>query len=216
MIARRPTPHPPLDDPWADPLAVALLDLSAEIGLTRVTVAGLCERAGVEVVSFGCRFTGREDCARHFLADFILDFEARIGGVYDRHTDWRTALRATAYECADWAEEHPGLLRFGAIGLLEAHDEMMRVQREEAFRFCAGLIDGGRAAAPDPAAIPDSAPVVGIGAIMTLIGHRLQKGEPLHAHATVPEMMYMVVRPYLGETVAREELELPRPKVETT
>jgi AcrR family transcriptional regulator len=211
MIARRPTPAPPERDPWADPLAVAVLDLGAERGYRNVTVPGLCERAGIEVAEFRRRFTDREDCARKCLAAFITDFEARIGAVYDRHADWRTALRATAYECADWAEEHPNLLRFGAIGLLEARDEMMRVQREEAFRFCAGLIDGGRAAAPDPAAVPDSAPVVGIGAIMNLAGNRLQKGEPVEPHAMVPDMMYLVVRPYLGETIAREELDLPRP-----
>jgi AcrR family transcriptional regulator len=192
-------------------LAVAVLDLSAERGYQNVTVADLCERSGIEVAEFRRRFADREECARDCLTAFIADFEARIGAVYDRHLDWRTALRATAYECADWAEEHPNLLRFGAIGLLEARDEMMRVQREEAFRFCASLIDGGRAAAPDPAAVPDSAPVVGIGAIMNLAGHRLQKGEPLEVHAIVPEMMYLVVRPYLGEAVAREELALSRP-----
>jgi AcrR family transcriptional regulator len=211
MIARRPTPAPPERDPWADPLAVAVLDLSAERGYPNVTVADLCERAGIEVAEFRRRFVDREECSRDCLAAFIADFEARVGAVYDQHADWRSALRATAYECADWAEEHPNLLRFGAIGLLEARDEMMRVQREEAFRFCAGLIDGGRAAAPDPAAVPDSAPVVGIGAIMNLAGRRLQKDEPLEVHAMVPEMMYLVVRPYLGDVLAREELRLSRP-----
>jgi AcrR family transcriptional regulator len=209
---RRPTPPPVEPSPWDDPIALAVLDLAAERGWAATSVADITNRAGVETAEFERRFASKEDCGGQMLEAFIVDFEARVGAVYDSHDDWLTALRATAYECADWAEEHSTMLRFGTIGVLEAGNEMMRVRREEAFKFCAALIDGGRAEAADPGSVPDSAPVIGIGAIMNLIGHRLQKGVPLEAHAHVPEMLYLVVRPYLGEERAREELTMPRPQ----
>jgi hypothetical protein len=97
------------------------------------------------------------------------------------------------------------------VEILAAKSEMMRVRREEAFQFCAELIEAGRAAAPDPDSVSQAASMVAIGSIMNLVALRLQRGEELRVHESVPEMMYAAVRPYLGEEAAREELSLPRP-----
>jgi AcrR family transcriptional regulator len=198
-------------DPWRDPLAVAMVDLCAERSYERVDVEDLLERSGLSAAEFSRRFIDKEDCAMEVLEAFVEDFETRIRSVFESHEEWRTALRATAYECADWAEEHPNLLRFGTVEILAAKSEMMRVRREEAFQFCAELIEAGRAAAPDPDSVSQAASMVAIGSIMNLVALRLQRGEELRVHESVPEMMYAAVRPYLGEEAAREELSLPRP-----
>jgi hypothetical protein len=49
-----------------------------------------------------------------------------------------------------------------------------------------------------------------VGAIIQLLTHRLQSDAPIEPHAMVPAMMHIVVRVYLDEEAAREELELPR------
>jgi AcrR family transcriptional regulator len=206
-----PLPPPPAFDPFADPLAEAVVDEVVERGYAAATVAGVVERAGIGREEFEGRFVDLEDAALRVYEAFIADFERRVGIAYNAEAGWQAGLRAAAYVTADWMATNPNLVRFGTVEVLEMRSEMARVRREEVFVYCARLIDGGRDEAPDPSAVPDSAPVVAIGSIMQLLTHRVQKGMEIDAHGMVPEMMYAAVRPYLGEERAREELTLPRP-----
>jgi AcrR family transcriptional regulator len=209
--SRRSPQARPDSNPFADPIAVAIVDVVAERGYAAASIEEAIERARVTRAEFDRRFTGKEDCALQVLEAFIADFKWRISTAYCSYSDWRTSLRAAAHATADWMEEAPNLIRFGVLEVLNMESEMARVRREEAFVFCAGLIDDGRVEAPDPDAVPASAPMVAAGSIIQLLTHRLQKGGEIDPRGTVPEMMYQVVRVYLGEEVAREELTLPRP-----
>jgi AcrR family transcriptional regulator len=199
-------PPPPSRDPFSDPLALALVDEVAERGYAATTIAGVIERAGIRREEFDRRFADLENAALRTYEAFIADFERRVGGAYNAQVEWRAALRAAAYETADWMTESPNLVRFGTVEVLEIRSEMARVRREEVFIYCAGLIDAGRADAVDPDAVPDSAAIVAIGSIMQLLSHRVQKGIGIDPHAMVPEMMYAATRPYVGEELARQEL----------
>lgn len=188
-----------------------MTDVVAERGYEATTVDAVLDRAGVARSEFDERFAGKEDCALKTLEAFIADFEWKVGGAYAAFGDWRTGLRAAAYACADWLVEVPNLVRFGLVEVMKADSDMPRVRREEAFRFCAALIDGGRAEAVEP--VGESTAVVAIGSIIQLLTQRMQIGAAVSAHEIVPQMMYAVVRPYLGEEAAREELTMPRPGV---
>jgi AcrR family transcriptional regulator len=204
-------PPPPSRDPFADPLARAIVDEVVERGYSAATLAGVLERAGIDRAEFERRFVDLEEATLRTFEAFIADFERRVGMAFNAGADWRSGLRASAYAAADWLAANPDLVRFGSVEVLEMRSEMARVRREEVAIFCAGLIDAGRSEAPDPAAVPDSAAIVAIGSVLQMLTHRVQKGIDIDAHAMVPETMYAAVRPYLGDEVAREELVLPRP-----
>jgi AcrR family transcriptional regulator len=198
-------------DPFSDPLYVALIDVVAERGYEAADVDSVTRRAGVDAAGFYCRFADKEDCVQRAYEAFIEDFLWHVQRAYDAGPDWRSALRGAAYAAADWMNEHPRTARFGGVDVLYARNEMVRVRREEVFRYCAGLIDAGRAEAPDPSAVPEAAPIMAIGAIAQILTARMQKGEALETDRMVPAMMYQAVRPYLGEAVAREELAIAPP-----
>jgi AcrR family transcriptional regulator len=191
-------PRPPEQDPYDDP----------------IIVAEVAERAGVGLDEFFRCFKGKEDCAQRSFESLDDDWRFRIYSAYSGQPDWRRALRAAAYEMADWMGEHPETMRFGMVEILKAENEMIRVRREESFRWGAGLIDRGREAASRPAGIPDAAALMAVGSIVQLLTHRLQTGVPVEPAEMVPLMMYMATRPYVGEELAREEFELPRPSEE--
>jgi AcrR family transcriptional regulator len=212
MIARVAIPPRPDPNPHLDPISVAIVDLSVERGYEQVRVEDVVERAGVGAEEFQRRYTGKEDCALRVFETLAAEFEWRVGTAYNRESEWRSALRAAAGAAADWMLEVPNVVRFGTVEVLAMESEMARVRREEAFAYCAGLIDRGREEAPDRDAIPEGAAAVAIGSIMHLLTHRLQRGDEVDPHAIIPELMYGVVRPYLGEEIARQELEMPRPE----
>jgi hypothetical protein len=50
-----------------------------------------------------------------------------------------------------------------------------------------------------------------VGAIAQLMARNSERDDPRDPVAAVPEMMYLAVRPYLGEEAARRELTIPPP-----
>lgn len=199
-------PPAPVIDPDNDPVALALVAEAADRGYESVTVDDVVRRAKVTREKFFRRFTDLENCALQIYEAHIAAYSRRAGGAFNRHSEWRAALRAAAYETADWMEEDPRRVRFGIAEVLKLKSEMARVRREETFVFCARMIDAGRSFAPDPEAIPKAASMIAIGSVVQLLSHRLQAGEPIRPRAIVPEMMFGVVRTYLGDEAAREEL----------
>jgi AcrR family transcriptional regulator len=191
---------------------MAVVDVVVERGFRNASVAEIADRAGISEEEFHRRFADKEDCALRCFEAFTADYEWRLETAYASQPNWRSGLRAAAYAGADWMVAYPNLIHFGAIDLLEAENEMIRVRREEAMSFGAKLIARGREAAPDPAAVPDSVPMMVIGSIVQLLTNRLQGGIDPTPREMVQPMMYLAVRPYLGEEIAREELEMPRPE----
>jgi AcrR family transcriptional regulator len=191
---------------------LATVDVIVERGYEAATVEQVAERAGISVAEFHRRFTGKEDCTRRSFEAFADDWVLRVERAYSAYPDWRTGLRAAAYEVADWMNENPKLIRFGVMEILKAESEMIRVRREVAFVYGAELIDRGRAEAADPDVVSEGAAGMAIGSIVNLLTHRLQTGTPISPTEMVPPMMYMATRPYLGEDEARRELTMPRPE----
>jgi AcrR family transcriptional regulator len=205
-VAREPRP-----DPFADPVATALVEIVTERGYEATDVASVIRRAGVTMAEFHRRFADKEDCVQQVYEAFIDDFLEQIRGAFEAESVWPASLRAAAYSTMDWMDAHPDTARFGMVDVLAARNEMIRVRREEIFVYCAGLIDAGREVAPDPAAVPEAAAVMAVGAVVQIVTRRMQSGVGLEFGRLVPELMYAAVLPYLGEEAARAELGAPRP-----
>jgi AcrR family transcriptional regulator len=192
------------------PIAATLMVAIHAHGYEAADPARFAVEAGMSLAEFDRRFAGKADLTLRVFEAFIDDFDERIKAAYESRPSWPDNLRAAAYETVRWITDHPEAAWFGMVGVLEAGD-MALVRREEVFKWCASLIDAGRAVAADPDAVPRSAPLMAIGAIVEML-RRQQEGslvaEPV---ATVPRLMYGAVRPYLGEEGARRELEIPPP-----
>lgn len=192
------------------PLAPAVMAVVHERGYPDATVADFIARAGIEPSAFVGQFRDKKDVVLRVFESYIDDFEAKVKTAYATSPNWPDNLRAAAYETTRWIRDHPDGTWFGMVGALEA-GEMARVRRENVFRWCAGLIDEGRAAAPDPGAVPEGAPLMAVGAIVEILTRQVQGTIIADPVETVPKMMYGAVRPYLGEGAARRELTIPPP-----
>jgi AcrR family transcriptional regulator len=186
------------------------MEVLHERGYHDATVAEFIARAGIEPAEFYAHFSGKADAAVRIHRAYIEDFERRVKGAYASTPIWPDNLRAAGYEVTRWMRDNPDATWFGMVGALES-GEMGRMMREEVFHWCAQLIDDGRAASPHPEAVPLGAPLIAVGAIAEILTRQLQGSIDLDPVATVPQMMYGTVRPYLGEERARQELEIPAP-----
>lgn len=98
------------------------------------------------------------------------------------------------------------------FGLLETvwASELTGALRDHLFGEYIAMVDAGREAAADPDSIPPFTAEGVVGAITEVIVRRLGVENDLELADLVPEMMYLAVRPYLGEEAARRELTVHR------
>lgn len=203
---------PPLEGPalFRHPLAPAVMAVLAECGYPAATVEEFIDRAGIQPADFDGQFRDKPDLVMRVFEAYIDDFEAKVRGAYATTSSWPDNLRDAAYEVTRWIRDYPDATWFGMVGVLEA-GEMARVMREGVFRWCAQMIDDGRAASPRPESVPLGAPLLAIGAIVEILTRQVQGTIIADPVETVPKMMYGAVRPYLGEEAARRELAIPPP-----
>jgi len=186
-----------------------MLDLVLAEGYDRTRVGAVIEEAGVTREEFERNFVSREECA---IATFERSFDryrAAVRAAYESEAEWTDALRAAAYASARWFVDHPREVRFGAVVLLFA-GEMAQARREAAFGEFVDMIDAGRELARDPDAVPPYTAEGVIGSYVGIMTKRLGRGG-VDPRGMVPELMYIAVRPYLGEEAARRELTVPPP-----
>jgi hypothetical protein len=204
-------PPPPHPDPLTDPLSLAIVAAVCEQGSEAGNPEELERRTGFFRAELDRRYSGFEAGLLDTYERFVASFERVVGAAFNTHDEWTTSLRASAYAAGDWMESNPEATVFGVVGVLKTKNEFVRIRREEIAAFCGELIAQGRHATPDPDQIPEGAELVAIGSIFHLLAQRLQEEDVPAYEEMVPQLMYGVVRTYLGDEAAERELTLPRP-----
>jgi AcrR family transcriptional regulator len=192
------------------PIAVGLFAATREHGYEAVTVDELVSRAGMTREQFDRNFADKTDLAVKVFGAYTDDFKERAGRVFAGVSTWPDNLRAAAYETARWILGNPEAVWFGMVGALGAPD-MVLVQREETFKWAVGVIDAGRAFAPDPEVVPAAAPLIAVGAIAEMLRRQQEGTIDEDIVGVVPKLMCAAVRPYLGEEAAQAELTIEPP-----
>jgi len=208
-VCRPPDEQPP--DPFADRVVNGLIQVVVERGFEETEESEIAAAAGLAEADFRQRYSDKEQCATAVFEQLIQDFMWRSQRAYDSQARWPATLRAAAYEAAEWMEEHPEATRFGAVEILAAKSEMLRVRREQFLGYCSSLMDAGRAVSPRGEELPEGLASVAIGSAAGPLMRRLPPGDKLTVVPIVQPMMYQVVRLYLDESEAQKELTAPRP-----
>jgi AcrR family transcriptional regulator len=188
----------------------AMLDLAFEHGYEGVTVEEIATRAGGDDADFARHFPSKQDCAVAVLEELAENNLRVVRGAFDREDRWPDSLRAAAYAHVRWILDNPKKMRFGLLEVLWA-GEMTSALRDNLFRSYIEMIDAGREVAPDADAIPAYTAESAVGSITQVVVRNMGKPGGGDLLSQVPEMMYLAVRPYLGEEIARKELALPGP-----
>jgi AcrR family transcriptional regulator len=188
----------------------AMLDLVFERGYDGVKVEEVANRAGGDLADFLEFFSSKQDCAVAVLEDLAENNQRTVRGAFDREARWPDSLRAAAYAHVRWILDNPKKMHFGLLETLWAGD-MTSALRDNFFRAYIEMVDAGREVATDPEAVPAYTAEGVVGSITQVVVRNMGKPGGANLFSQVPEMMYLAVRPYLGEEIARRELTLPPP-----
>jgi AcrR family transcriptional regulator len=194
-----------------DRMLEAMLELVSNQGFEKTETDEVLQLAGTSRADFERSFSSKEDCALAVFDRFLADYVSTVRAAYSSEGDWPDSLRAAAYAAADWIAGHPREVRFGTVEMLWA-SEIAQARREEGFQTFVEMVDAGRQRAADPNTVPEFTAEGVIGSIAEIMTKELQGGGELEPHKLAPELMYLAVRPYLGEEAAARELTMPPPQ----
>jgi AcrR family transcriptional regulator len=188
-----------------------MLDLVVERGYDSVAVEAVATRAGGDLAEFERYFPSKMACAVAVLEELAENNLRAVRGAFDREARWPDSLRAAAYAHARWILDNPKKMRFGLLETLWV-GEMTSALRDNLFRSYIEMVDAGREVAADPGAIPAHTAEGVVGSITQVVVRHMGQAGGIDLVSQVPEMMYLAVRPYLGEEEARKELAIPPPE----
>ncbi len=214
--------------PWPDPAALAqpeaapamraerrrlveaLYDVVLEKRLQGTTVRLVLERAGLDEAAFHRHFADVEDAYCQVVEALRDEFLERVQTAFDGPRGWRNQIRAVAYEILDYLQEDERRARFCFVEILSAGGRA-QIIRDQAMTAVIDLIDRGREELDDPDSLSRATAEGVAGAIYNRLHTGVGIGRLDLADPLVPQLMYTVVRPYMGVDAAMEELHVPPP-----
>jgi AcrR family transcriptional regulator len=188
----------------------AMIDVVIEHDYEVATVEMVIERAGVNRSEFERHFADKQDCCIQIYEHYAGRFDRLVFEAYESEPAWRDGIRAGAYQAARFFRRHQRPLLFSTVGLLGAGD-LVEERRTATMKRHVDQIDRGRFERGAPDSLTRSTAEVVVGSIFELIVKRLPEKGVDNIERLIPQLMYVVVRPYLGHEVAREELTIPPP-----
>ncbi len=211
--AQRLGPFAPSVSPQRARLRTAMIAVALERGLGDDGLPLVCERAAVDPADFEREFGGLRDCALRVYEANIAEFDRIVFGAVDAERSWLSRLRAAAYAALRYIAARPAEARFNFIAMLEA-GAMAQAYRDRYIQRIVALIDEGRYETRDPDALAPGVAESVVGAVYQFLTRQVNRDadvETIDRYA--PELLYIAVRPYLGEETARAELTRPAPEI---
>jgi hypothetical protein len=90
--------------------------------------------------------------------------------------------------------------------------ELAQAHRDLAIATQVEWVDSGRHELSDPDSLSSATAEHIVGAINEMLIRKTRSGEILQGAQVLRDLMFIAVRPYLGEEAAREELAIPPPE----
>ncbi len=187
-------------------ILLATIDAVEEVGYPNLTVAHVITRARVSRKTFYDLFGDREQCFLEAYEEVLEQARALAIEAYCAEPTWRDGMRSALERLLALMEEQPGYARVCLVDSLAGGQRVLAL-RARSLEELASIVDRGRreSARPDgPAALTAEAVV---GAILAVLcNHVIENSRGPVSHLR-GELMSMIVLPFLGPRVARNEVD---------
>jgi AcrR family transcriptional regulator/DNA-binding MarR family transcriptional regulator len=188
-------------------IITAAVDVVADLGYERMTVAQVIARARVSRKTFYEVFVDREHCFLAACEDALTQATELASEAYATHGDWSAGIRAALARLLRFLEEEPALARLLIVESPAAGANVSE-RRARVLDELAGVIEQGRLSSDFPYP-PALAGQVLAGGVLTVIHAHLLRERRRPLTDLLGPLMAMIVMPYLGARIAKSELDRP-------
>ncbi len=188
-----------------DRIIEAFIEIVAERGYEKTSLEAVVDHADVDGEAFHHYFEDKAACFAAAWNSVSESYMPRALAAYEGASGWREQMRAVGQAMLAHLTEHPD---HGRILFVEGPEpgEPARTPLDPNVEVFIELIDRGRQEMEDPDLLTRATAEGIAGAVNERIAECLKRGADDELPRLVPELMYLVVRPYLGAEVAAEEL----------
>lgn len=187
--------------------AVATID---ELGYSRASVARITARAGVSRRTFYQLFANRDECFAAVFEEVVAVLGAELAAAGLECLSWRERVRRGVWRILAFCDREPALARVCVVQALRAGSLVLEC-REVVLAGMAAVVDEGRGEGARGEGLTLLTAEGLVGAAFAILYPRLSRGEGEQLTALLGELMAMIVLPYLGPAVARQERARPVP-----
>jgi AcrR family transcriptional regulator len=178
----------------------ALARIAAEKGYAAATIYDIASEAGVSKRTFYRHFKDKEACYRGVVDSFREEAEAAIGEAFSAGKEWSEGLRDAVAALLEMMAERPD---FAKMAFLEGVAAGISAgERSAGEEVLASLLQRGKEAAPGRPAVPAAAGRAALGGAQALVVDQMIAERTERMDELLPEMVYIVLLPYLGQEEA--------------
>lgn len=205
-IGQEPFPREVVVEHQRDRVVKAAVEVFAKRGYRGATVGNLVSGAKVGVNSFYSLFDGKEDCFLAVYDQIVAESRERMVAALPAGAAWPQRVTAVLRALLELIEERPLAAR---VALVEVHTAgpAGRALHERDLDEIAALLRSGREHSPVPDELPATLEYATVAGLAWFLQQRITIGEATEITKLLPEVLEIVVEPYLGEAATAELIE---------
>lgn len=187
-----------------DRILSAVAELASEHGYQELTLDQIARTARVSHTTFQSLFAGKEEAFLAALADGVKRATAALDEALGSESQpWPERIRAGLTALLEAAAAEPELARSFLIESRTAGPHALALYDDALARLVPSLHQG-RALGDGAAELPDRMEEGIIGGVAWHLSERLAEGQAERLPELAPDLLTIVLSPYLGERQARE------------
>jgi AcrR family transcriptional regulator len=191
-------------------ILTAMIEVVAARGYADTRVVDVIGTAGVSRKTFYELFDSKEDCflaAYDILLGRVLEV-AEAGFGVEPETPWPERIESGLRAILAHLAAHPGEARFALVEVLAAGPRAL-ARRDAVMRQFTGFIETGRSES-SIIDLPGSTAQTVAGGVTELLYSEVLHGSAARLPARLPELVFLIVLPFLGAERAAAERERAR------
>jgi AcrR family transcriptional regulator len=205
-IGQEPFPREVVVEHQRDRVLQAAIEVFAKRGYRGATVGTLVSAARVGVNSFYSLFEGKEDCFLAVYDKVVAESRQRMAAAANLEPSWPQQAATALRTLLELIEEKPLAAR---VALIEVHSAgpLARARHERDLDTVADLLRAGREHSSVATELPGTLEYATVGGLAWLLQQRIAGGEAAEISRLLPEVLEIVVEPYLGATATAALIE---------
>lgn len=172
-------------------------------GYAALTVEQIIEEAGVSRTTFYEHFDNKRDCVLVAHAEIFDRLSSAIFRACASEREWAVKVAASIEAAIGFAAKSPEEASLLVLDVVAA-DRALAARAIASGDHLAGLLRAGREHCPDAASLPELTERALVGAAMSVIGARLMTGQADRLPELAPQLVHLILMPYLGPDGARQ------------
>lgn len=200
---RHKLPREVVEDHQRQRILAAAAEALAEKGYAELSVEHILTKAGVSRTTFYCNFANKRECMMVAHEEAFDRFTAELFRACAAQSAWSAKVAAAIGSAIDFAVRSPEEAQLLVVDAVAA-DSSLALRVVASNDFLVGLLRNGREQCPRSASLPELTERAQIGAAASVIGHKLLSDQADRLPALKPELVQLILTPYLGiEEAAR-------------